>query len=115
MQELTQHGVKVEFVKEGFTFTPTKTPLWHSFFFQSWVHLRSLSEHSSASASGRALRSPGNAVPTRHGRPAALDAQALPAIQERLAAGASKAQLARELGVSRPTLYNYLRRMRVDA
>lgn len=35
-------GVRIEFVKEGLSFSGDETPLWHSFFCLSWGHLRSL-------------------------------------------------------------------------
>jgi len=43
------------------------------------------------------------------GRKKALSEAALRELQQRLAAGVSKAQVAREFGISRETLYQYLR------
>ena len=43
------------------------------------------------------------------GRKRVLNAEQVEAIKQRLAAGAKKAELARELGISRETLYQYLR------
>lgn len=113
VRELTKRGVQVEFIKERLTFNGDDSPM--AVLLLSVMGAFAEFERSlirERQREGIALAKQRGAY--HHGRPAALDAQALPAIQERLAAGASKAQLARELGVSRPTLYNYLRRMRVD-
>jgi len=42
------------------------------------------------------------------GRKKALSGDALKTLYERLAAGVSKTEVARELGISRQTLYQYL-------
>jgi DNA invertase Pin-like site-specific DNA recombinase len=43
------------------------------------------------------------------GRKKTLSQEVIAKLRERLTAGASKAQLAREFGISRQTLYEYLR------
>jgi DNA invertase Pin-like site-specific DNA recombinase len=43
------------------------------------------------------------------GRKKSLSQEAIATLRERVAANVSKAQLARELGISRQTLYEYLR------
>ncbi len=104
---LTKKGVAVEFVHERLTFTGDDTPMANLLlsvmgafaeFERALIRERQLE--------GIALAKQRGAY---KGRKKSLSGAAVAEIRQRLSAGASKAQLAREFGVSRETLYSSLR------
>lgn len=107
VQALTQRGVRVEFVKEHLTFTGEDTPMatlmlsvMGAFAEFARALLRERQREGIALAKRRGVY---------RGRRKSLSAGAIAELQRRVAAGATKAQVARDLGISRETLYRYLR------
>ena len=109
VQELTGRGVRIELVKEGLTFTGEDSPMANLM----------LSVMGAFAELERALirerRRGGIALAKKrgayrgHGRKKALSADQVATLKRRVAAGEKKAGLAREFGISRETLYQYLR------
>jgi DNA invertase Pin-like site-specific DNA recombinase len=104
---LTGKGVKVEFVKEHLTFTGEDSPMAGLLLSV----MGAFAEFERALIKERQRE--GIALARRRGaykgRKKTLSQEAIAKLRERLTAGASKAQLAREFGISRQTLYEYLR------
>jgi DNA invertase Pin-like site-specific DNA recombinase len=105
--DLTRHGVRVEFVKEGLTFTGDDTSMAQlllsvmgAFAEFERALLRERQREGIALAKQRDVY---------RGRKPRLTATQITVLRQRAAAGEPKAQLARELGISRETLYQYLR------
>lgn len=107
VQTLTAKGVRIEFVKEHLTFTGEDSPMASLMlsvmgafaeFERALIHERQ--------REGIALAKQRGAY---KGRKRSLSATAVAELRQRLATGMTKAQLARECGISRETLYQYLR------
>jgi DNA invertase Pin-like site-specific DNA recombinase len=107
VRTLTDAGVRVEFVAEGLTFTGEATP----------TSMLLLNVMGAFAEFERALilerQREGIAAAKRRGvytgRKPALTAEQAHQLRQRAAAGEPKAALAREFGVSRETVYSYLR------
>ena len=104
--DLTDRGVHVEFVTENLTFTGGDSPLQTLLlsmlgsvaeFERALIHERQLEGVALAKAAGRYK----GGTPKLSGERAAQ-------LRERVAAGEPKAALAREFGITRQTVYNYL-------
>jgi DNA invertase Pin-like site-specific DNA recombinase len=104
---LTGKGVKVEFIKEHLTFTGDDSPMAGLLLSV----MGAFAEFERALIKERQRE--GIALARRRGaykgRKKTLSQDALAKLRERLKDGVSKAQLAREFGISRQTLYEYLR------
>jgi DNA invertase Pin-like site-specific DNA recombinase len=107
VQELTRRGVRIEFVKEGLTFTGEDSPMANlmlsvmgAFAEFERALIRERQREGIALAKQRGVY---------RGRQKALAPERVAELRRRAAAGEKKAQLAREFGVSRETLYQYLR------
>lgn len=105
--DLTRRGVRVEFRKEGLTFTGDETPMAQlllsvmgAFAEFERALLRERQREGIALAKQRGVY---------RGRKPRLTATQISLLQHRAAAGETKARLAREFGISRETLYQYLR------
>src|SRR3989440_2755653 len=107
VRTLTDRGVRIEFVKEHLAFTGEDSPMASLMlsvmgafaeFERALIHERQ--------REGIALAQQRGAY---KGRKKALSQAAVVQLRERLTTGISKAQVARELGISRQTLYQYLR------
>src|SRR5918912_285443 len=103
---LTGKGVRIEFVKEQLTFTGEDSPMASLLlsvmgafaeFERALIHERQ--------REGIALAKQRGAY---KGRKKALSAAAITELRARVAAGVSKAKVAREFGISRQTPYQYL-------
>ena len=107
VHSLTGKGVKVEFVKEHLTFTGEDSPMAGLLLSV----MGAFAEFERALIKERQRE--GIALARRRGaykgRKKTLSQDALAKLRERLKDGVSKAQLAREFGISRQTLYEYLR------
>src|SRR5215204_2957466 len=106
VQTLTQKGVRIEFVKEHLTFTGEDSPM--SSLMLSVMGAFAEFERSlirERQREGIALAKKSGAY---RGRKKALSPQEVAELRQRVAAGISKAQVAREAGISRQTLYQYL-------
>lgn len=107
VSELTKRGVKIQFVKESLTFTGEDSPMSNLLlsvmgafaeFERSLIRERQ--------REGVALAKQRGAY---KGRKKVFSAQEVANLKQRVAGGESKAQVARDLGVSRETIYQYLR------
>jgi DNA invertase Pin-like site-specific DNA recombinase len=107
VQDLTRRGVRVEFVKEGLTFTGDDSPMatlmlsvMGAFAEFERALLRERQREGIALAKRRGAY---------RGRKRSLNAEQIGEVQRRIAAGEQKARVAREMGISRETVYQYLR------
>jgi DNA invertase Pin-like site-specific DNA recombinase len=107
VQTLTGRGVCIEFVKEHLSFTGEDSPMASLMlsvmgafaeFERALIHERQ--------REGIALAKKRGAY---KGRKKSLSQAEIAQLRERLTTGMSKAQVAREAGISRQTLYQYLR------
>lgn len=107
VQELTGRGVRIEFVKEHLTFIGEASPMANlmlsvmgAFAEFERALLRERQREGIALAKQRGVY---------RGRKKSLSPEQASALKQRVAAGEKKAALAREFGISRETLYQYLR------
>ena len=107
VQGLTQRGVRIEFVKESLTFTGEDSPMANlmlsvmgAFAEFERALIRERQREGIALAKQRGAY---------RGRKKALSPERVAELRRRAAAGEQKAKLAREFGISRETLYQYLR------
>jgi len=104
---LTSRGVKVQFVKESLTFTGEDSPMANLLLSL----LGAVAEFERALIKERQRE--GIAVARKNGtytgRKRSLEPHQVEDLKKRAAAGEKRAGLARELGISRETLYQYLR------
>lgn len=107
VQKLTKRGVHIEFVKERLTFTGEDSPMANLMlsvmgafaeFERALIHERQ--REGIALAKKRGLY---------RGRKKALSPEQRAELRQRAAVGEQKAKLAREFGISRETLYQYLK------
>jgi DNA invertase Pin-like site-specific DNA recombinase len=107
VQRFTKLGVRIEFVKENLTFTGEDSPMANLMlsvmgafaeFERALIHERQ--------REGIALAKQRGAY---RGRKKSLSPDQVTELRQRVAAGEKKARLAREFGISRETLYQYLR------
>ncbi len=107
VHKLTGRGVRIEFVKEGLTFTGEDSPmakLMLSVMGAFGEFERALIRE--RQREGIALAKQRGAY---RGRKRSLSPEQIVVLKERVAGGEQKAGLAREFGISRETLYQYLR------
>jgi DNA invertase Pin-like site-specific DNA recombinase len=107
VQGLTQRGVRIEFIKERLTFTGEDSPMANlmlsvmgAFAEFERALIRERQREGIALAKQRGAY---------RGRKKALAPEWVAELRRRAAAGEQKAKLAREFGISRETLYQYLR------
>ncbi|MBI3144142.1 MAG: recombinase family protein [Pseudogulbenkiania sp.] len=107
VQKLTKHGVRIEFVKECLTFTGEDSPMANlmlsvmgAFAEFERALIRERQREGIALAKQRGAY---------RGRKKALSPERVSELRQRAAAGEQKAKLAREFGISRETLYQYLK------
>src|SRR5919112_2052362 len=106
VQTLTGKGVRIEFVKEHLTFTGEDSPMANLMLSVMGAFAefeRSLIKE--RQREGIALAKQRGAY---RGRKKTLTPERAAELRQRVAAGISKAQVAREAGISRQTLYQYL-------
>lgn len=106
VEDLNNRGVVVEFLKENLTFTGDDSPMSRLMltvmggvaeFERAMILERQREGIAKAKQAGK-----------YRGRKSTMTATQLQTIRERVAAGANKAALAREFGVTRQTIYNVL-------
>ena len=107
VRSLTDRGIRIEFVKEQLTFTGEDSPMATLL----WSVMGAFAEFERAlirerQREGIALAKQRGAY---RGRKKALSSDAVAELRRRVAAGEKKAAVARDLGISRETLYQYLR------
>ena len=107
VQGLTQRGVRIAFVKENLTFTGEDSPMatlmlsvMGAFAEFERALIRERQREGIALARQRGAY---------RGRRKVLSPEQVAQLRERAGAGVPKAKLAREFGISRDTLYEYLR------
>jgi DNA invertase Pin-like site-specific DNA recombinase len=107
VQTLTDKGVRIEFVKESLSFTGDDSPMANlmlsvmgAFAEFERALIRERQREGIALAKQRGAY---------RGRKRALSDADIATMKSRVAAGDKKAQIARDLGISRETLYQYLR------
>jgi DNA invertase Pin-like site-specific DNA recombinase len=107
VQKLTQRGVRIEFVKECLTFTGEDSPMANlmlsvmgAFAEFERALIRERQREGIALAKQRGAY---------RGRKKALSPERVSELRQRADAGEQKAKLAREFGISRETLYQYLK------
>lgn len=107
LQSLTQRGIRIEFMKEGLTFTGEDSPMatlmlsvMGAFAEFERSLLRERQREGIALAKQRGVY---------RGRKKSLTPDQVERLLQRVQSGEAKAGLAREFGISRETLYQYLR------
>lgn len=107
VQELTGRGIRVEFVKEGLVFTGEDSPMANlmlsvmgSFAEFERALIRERQREGITLAKQRGAY---------RGRKKSLNSEQIAEIKQRVMAGEQKALIARNFGISRETLYQYLR------
>lgn len=107
VQKLTKRGVRIEFVKESLVFTGEDSPMANlmlsvmgAFAEFERALIRERQREGIALAKQRGAY---------RGRKKALSPEQVVELRQRIATGEQKTKLARELGISRETLYQYLR------
>ena len=107
VQGLTKRGVRIEFFKECLTFTGEDSPMANlmlsvmgAFAEFERALLRERQREGIDLARQRGVY---------RGRKRSLNAEQIIQMKQRIAAGEQKAQVARDLGISRETVYQYLR------
>ena len=107
VQQLTQRGVRIEFVKECLTFTGEDSPMANLLLSVMGAFAEFERELiRERQREGIVLAKQRGAY---RGRKKALSTEQVAALQSRASAGEQKAKLAREYGISRETLYQYLK------
>jgi DNA invertase Pin-like site-specific DNA recombinase len=109
VREMNDRGVSVEFIKENISFTagsddPRSILMFTMLsafaqFERSLIKERQREGIALAKAKGTVYK----------GRKPALNAERIAQLQKRAAVGANKTKLAKEFGISRETLYQYIR------
>ena len=106
VQKLVKRAVWVEFVKEGLTFTGEDSPMatlmlsvMGAFAEFERTLIRERQREGIALAKKRGVY---------RGRKKSLSPERIQEMRDRIAAGVAKAQVARDFGISRETLYTYL-------
>ena len=107
VQTLTGKGARIEFVKEHLTFTGEDSPMANLMLSV----MGAFAEFERALIKERQLEGIAQAKKRGafKGRRKSLSPAEVAELHQQIAAGVSKAQVARELGISRQTLYQYLR------
>lgn len=108
VQKLTERGVRVEFVKECLTFTGEDSPMANlmlsvmgAFAEFERALIRERQREGIALAKQRGAY---------RGRKKSLNSEQITELKRRVAVGDQKTLIAREFGISRETLYQYLRK-----
>lgn len=107
VQDLTGRGIRVEFVKEGLTFTGEDSPMANlmlsvmgSFAEFERALIRERQREGIALAKQRGAY---------RGRKKSLNSEQVKELKRRIVAGEQKSLIARNFGISRETLYQYLK------
>lgn len=107
VQKLTKRGVRIEFVKESLTFTGEDSPMANlmlsvmgAFAEFERALLRERQREGITLAKQRGAY---------RGRKRALNPEQIVEVKRRVAAGEQKARVARDMGICRETVYQYLR------
>lgn len=110
VQTLTAKGVRIEFVKEGLTFTGEDLPM--ATLMPSVMGAFAEFERTLLRERQREGISLARQRGAYRGRKKALSDEQVADMKRRITAGESKSLVARDLGISRETVYQYLRAVR---
>jgi DNA invertase Pin-like site-specific DNA recombinase len=112
VKELTAKGVKVQFIKESLTFTGEDSPM--STLLLSMMG--AFAEFERALIKERQME--GIAIAKREGhykgRKKKLNAEQVKSVRELILKGNKKAAVARDLNISRATLYTYISQLKIE-
>lgn len=113
VQELVKRGIRIEFVKEALTFIGDDSPMatlmlsvMGAFAEFERALIRERQREGIALAKQRGVY---------RGRKKSLTPERIAELRQRVASGETKVQVARDFGISRETLYNYLAQTDSDA
>lgn len=113
VQELVKRGIRIEFVKEALTFIGDDSPMatlmlsvMGAFAEFERALIRERQREGIALAKQRGVY---------RGRKKSLSPERIAELRQRVASGETKVQVARDFGISRETLYNYLAKADSDA
>ena len=107
VHEFTSRGIKIQFIKEGLTFTGEDSPMStlllsvmgaFAEFERALIRERQLEGITLAKQRG-----------AYKGRKKVLTAEQIKKIKERITTGEKKSKIAKDFGISRETLYQYLK------
>lgn len=107
VQGLTERGIRIEFVKEGLTFTGEDSPMANlmlsvmgAFAEFEWALIKERQREGIALAKLRGAY---------RGRKKSLSDEQVTLLKKRIGEGESKAQIARDFNITRETVYQYLK------
>ena len=108
VREMNDRGVSVDFIKENMSFTAGSEDPCSTLMF---TMLSAFAQFERSLIKERAGRdSPGEGERTVYkGRKPALNAERITQLREQVATGANRTKLAKAFGISRETLYQYIR------
>ncbi|TPG86001.1 recombinase family protein [Pseudomonas caspiana] len=113
VQKLVKRGIRIEFVKEALTFIGDDSPMatlmlsvMGAFAEFERALIRERQREGIALAKQRGVY---------RGRKKSLSLERIAELRQRVASGETKVQVARDFGISRETLYNYLAKADSDA
>jgi len=107
VQKLTKDGVRIEFIKESLTFTGEDSPMAN--LMLSIMGAFAEFERALLRERQREGIALAKQLGAYRGRKKALSPEQVAELRRRVATGEQKAKLAREFGISRETLYQYLK------
>jgi DNA invertase Pin-like site-specific DNA recombinase len=107
VQTLTKRGIRIEFLKEGLTFTGEDSPM--AILLLSVMGAFAEFERSLIRERQREGINLAKSRGVYRGRKKSLSDDQVSAMKDQLLAGEKKAKIARDLGISRETLYQYLK------
>jgi DNA invertase Pin-like site-specific DNA recombinase len=107
VQTLTKRGIRIEFLKEGLTFTGEDSPM--AILLLSVMGAFAEFERSLIRERQREGINLAKSRGVYRGRKKSLSDDKVSAMKDQLLAGEKKAKIARDLGISRETLYQYLK------
>jgi DNA invertase Pin-like site-specific DNA recombinase len=107
VQTLTKRGIRIEFLKEGLTFTGEDSPM--AILLLSVMGAFAEFERSLIRERQREGINLAKSRGVYRGRKKSLSDDQVSAMKDQLLAGETKAKIARDLGISRETLYQYLK------
>ncbi|MBG6184660.1 DNA invertase Pin-like site-specific DNA recombinase [Arthrobacter sp. CAN_A214] len=113
VQKLTRKGVRVEFLKENLTFTGTDSPMAN--LMLSVMGAFAEFERALISERQREGITLAKQRGAYRGRSKSLSPTQAAELRERASGGEQKTRLAREFGISRETLYQYLKAEQVSS
>ena len=106
IESLAAKGVSIEFIKEGLSITGETSP-WQEFQLQMLAAIAQLERANILERQAEGIAA-AKAAGKHLGRKPALNAAQVAELRQRASGGASKAELAKEFGVGRATVYRLL-------